>query len=196
VKKKEKRKLEFAYCRARDEPSDINMHVPRLRQLAEQCEHVTEFGVRYGVSTAALLAGCVNGKLRRLVSYDHQAWGSEVKLEALAPDVFTFVKRSTLKTQIGPTDMLFIDTRHTYAQLTHELAACHRHVNRWIALHDTRLFANRDESMKKGPGLLRAVREFLEANGKWFVAEHYEYNNGFTVLSRNSKDKPSIFMEI
>jgi len=196
VKKKEKKLLEFAYCRARDKPSDINMHVPRLRQFAEQCEHVTEFGVRHGVSTTALLAGAVSGKLQRLVSYDHKLWGRENDLRDLAPDVFKFVKKSTLEINIAPTDMLFIDSRHTYSQLSYELLRGYDKVRRWIALHDTRLFGHRDESMVKGPGLLLAVREFLAANMDWFVAEHYEYNNGFTVLSRNSKDRPSIIMEI
>ncbi len=36
-------------------PSDINEHLPVLKKYAEQCDHVTEMGVRYIVSTFALV---------------------------------------------------------------------------------------------------------------------------------------------
>ena len=53
------------YERARSTPSDINEHCETLRRLASECEHATEFGMRHGVSTVALLAGSLDGGSRR-----------------------------------------------------------------------------------------------------------------------------------
>ncbi len=39
------------------EPSDINEHLPVIKKYAEMCDSITEMGVRYVVSTWALLSG-------------------------------------------------------------------------------------------------------------------------------------------
>ena len=49
--------LEIKYNELCVTPSDINEHLPTLKVYAEQCEHVTEMGVRGIVSTYALLMG-------------------------------------------------------------------------------------------------------------------------------------------
>lgn len=46
-------------------PGDINEHVPLLYGLAKDCNSVTEFGVRKGVSTRAFLYANT-----KLTSYD------------------------------------------------------------------------------------------------------------------------------
>ena len=48
------------------EKSDINENLPTLKRYAEECDHVTEMGVRTIVSTYALLMG----KPKKMVSYD------------------------------------------------------------------------------------------------------------------------------
>lgn len=53
---------------------------------------------------------------------------------------FCFIQASTLDIEIDETDLLFIDTQHTYAQLIAELRKHHSKVRRWIALHDTMIF--------------------------------------------------------
>jgi len=60
--------LDHAFEERCRRPSDINEHLVTLRDLAANCAHVTEFGVRKGVSTFALLHGQPN----RLISYDIQ----------------------------------------------------------------------------------------------------------------------------
>jgi hypothetical protein len=47
-------------------PSDINEHLVVLRYYADQCKHVTELGVRRGVSTWAFLSSMT----KRVVSVD------------------------------------------------------------------------------------------------------------------------------
>jgi hypothetical protein len=39
-----------AFVHAVNTPSDINEHLPLMNLLAKLCIHVTEFGVRHGVS--------------------------------------------------------------------------------------------------------------------------------------------------
>ena len=58
--------LDELYERAMQISSDINEHVPKLRELAEQCDHVTEFGHRHGESSVAILSG----RPRSFVTYD------------------------------------------------------------------------------------------------------------------------------
>ncbi len=179
-----------AYAHARDTKSDINEHVPTLRRLAEQCKHVTEFGVRNGISTRAILSAALHGQLERLTSYDKRVTTNvRRELTELALCSFYLHEDSSLEIRIDPTDMLFIDTKHTYEQLFNELLShCHR-VKRWIVLHDTELFAHNDEFAKgEGRGLKPAVDEFLRVHLEWFVSEHYPNNNGLTILSCDQRD--------
>jgi len=187
-------RLEILYRIARDTPSDINEHVPALRRLAEQCEHVTEFGVRYGVSTTALLAGSIYGKLQRLISCDIAGIisynvGDMVKEFS---EILWFIKRSSCNKPILPTDMLFVDTLHTRWQLHRELFLHYKNVRRWIVLHDTTLFGTNGERRRgqseRSEGLLPAIRDFLRENPHWFISEHYPNNSGLTILSCNPKD--------
>ena len=57
-------------------PSDINQHMPTLKKYAEECDHITEMGVRWVVSTFAFLMG----KPKKLVSIDIdplEMWGND-----------------------------------------------------------------------------------------------------------------------
>ena len=57
-------------------PSDINEHLPTLKKYAKECEHITEMGVRWVVSTYALLMG----KPKKLISYDINPIGSSFQI--------------------------------------------------------------------------------------------------------------------
>lgn len=162
-------------------PSDINEHLPTLRDLAAECQHVTEFGVRWGASTSAFLVSGAS-----LVSYDIERHPAalrlfEVAFEESVPALF--IKDNTLEMEsISETDMLFIDTLHTYKQLRHELFTFQKYVKKYIAMHDTVIFGQRGED--GGPGLVAAVSEFLRAFPDWKTKVHYANNNGLTVLER------------
>lgn len=168
-----------AMCR---EPSDINEHLPTLRAYASQVEHVTEFGVRSGRSTVALLAA-QPGVLR---SYDIVECPITGELAPLAfRSNFTFAVASTLDVRIESTDLLFVDTLHTYDQLSQELRLHADAVSRWIVLHDTTTFGERGED-GVSRGLWPAVEEFLARNPSWRVAARQANNNGLTVLERKA----------
>lgn len=173
--------FEREYRRVCDEPSDINQHLPYMLGLAQQCDHITEMGVRYGASTRAWLKS--NAVLR---SYD-------IVIDPTVQRLFDMAQRAgkdavlaqadVLDIHIDQTDLLFIDTAHQYRQLRAELARHSDRSRRWIMLHDTTTFGHRDD-VGSGPGLMPAIEEFLDANHHWQVEYHSQENNGLMVLRR------------
>lgn len=160
--------------------ADFSEHVATLHHLAWQCDHVTELGVRTGVSTTAILGA----QPRRHVAYDVERSPQVAMLEAVAgPTDFEFRQENVLTIDIEPTDLLFIDTRHTYAQLQAELARHADKARRFIVLHDTTTFGRSGED--GGPGLMPAVEELL-ARGEFDVARHDAHCHGLMVLRRRA----------
>ncbi len=161
-------------------PSDINEHLPVLRDLASCCMHVTEMGTRSAVSTAAFLAA----QPEKLVCYDLNRSPAFDALAALAGDTeLIFYQGDVLTVTIEPTDLLFIDTWHVYQQLHAELerhSAKARHV---IVLHDTTTFGECGEAAGH-VGLWAAVEEFLATHPEWAMVQRYTNNNGLTILAR------------
>ena len=176
--------LEAEYTWARRNPSDINENVHLLNDLAQHCETITEMGVRTGVSTRAFLYSPA-----RLISYDTQLDSAVTRLFEVARragrDV-TYQQADVLKIQIEPTDLLFIDTLHTYGQLRQELRRHGNQARKYIAFHDTYTFGLTGEVGPDRRGLLSAVIEFVMANPHWRFHTYRTNNNGLTILERVS----------
>lgn len=166
-------------------PSDINQHLPLLRELGQQVRHVTEFGVRGICSTWAW----ISAEVEHLHLYDivHPQdhpdpavppynWDTLVHLR---PDVH-FHHKSTLECEIYPTELLFIDTLHTGTQLQQELQLHHHKVSKYIVLHDTETYGERGEDPTQ-PGLDYALIPFV-AQHRWRVWYRTPVCNGLTVL--------------
>lgn len=173
------REKEYLRCATRG--GDIFEHLPRLRALASGFSHVTELGTRGADgSTVAFLAAQPDW----LDCYDiNDCWPSLGRLQPMqGKTLLSFTKADVLKTELRPTDLLFIDTWHCYEQLQAELFLHGDKARFHIALHDTVTFGRQDEN-GGGRGLWPAVEEFC-ARGKWKIAEHYVNNNGLTILSR------------
>jgi len=171
--------------------SDINEHLPILRSYAEKYSHITEMGMRWGLSTYAFMAG----KPTKLISYDLNTDPCVVILNKYAKDNnvdFNFIQADVLKVEIEKTDVLFIDTLHTYAQLVQELKLHAGKVEHAIIFHDTTTFGYKDEfgdsknDAKDKTGLRLAIEEFLEANTEWGIKEVFENNNGLTILEKHT----------
>jgi hypothetical protein len=176
--------------------SDINEHIPTIVEYATKCKHITEMGVRGIISTWAWLAG----KPEKLIAYDIQnpnRWNSSLKdLEDTAAELgvdFKFHLANVLDIEIEETDLLFIDTWHSYKQLTAELKLHAPKVKKYICLHDTTSYATHDEDSyeiwgdewkAEGIGLWKAVEEFLEINTEWKLHNRFTNNNGFTILKK------------
>jgi glycosyltransferase involved in cell wall biosynthesis/predicted O-methyltransferase YrrM len=179
--------LNVLYEHAKNTVSDINEHCETLRSYASKVHHATEFGVRHGVSSVALLKG-VKGKL---VSYDKVKQHEVGALERIAPDHFEFKYGDSLQVTIAPTDLLFIDTLHTYGQCYEELKRHHSSVSSYIILHDTVTYGSKGED-GTSKGLQNAIADFVKEHPEWSVIAHYPNNNGLAVLSKLEEEKKAL----
>jgi len=173
-----KKLTDFCYAYHCWSESDINEHLPILKKYADECNHITEFGVRTGVSTWAWLAS----KALTIRSYDVVDVSKNIvnhfKSAKENEKDFSFKQISTLDASliIEPTDLLFIDTEHTYDQCSKELKQHSNKVKKYIIFHDTVLY---------GPNqLLKAIDEFVLNNLNWIRHEVYSNNNGLTILKK------------
>ena len=166
--------LNNEYHMACENYSDIFEHVPVLHNLAKECDSVTELGVRTGISTRGFL--CLDNI--RLRSYD--LYKDEYvdtlfeKAKTLGRDV-EYIVGDSLTIEIEPTDMMFVDTDHTYMQVTKELELHASKVRKYIGFHDTDVYASE---------VLAAVVNFMLKNREWQFHYFTKRNNGLTVIKR------------
>lgn len=184
--------LALRFDKACGRKSDINEHLRTLHGLARECDHVTEMGTRGGISSLALLYAQPATLI--LIDKAHQREAIRQLTEMAKDETRTkleVVDGDTCDMSIEETDLLFIDTYHTYTQLKKELALHAEKAKKWLIFHDTVTFGEKGED-NKTPGLMKAINEFLEATEEWKLHHHYENNNGLLVLKRVSvKKKPA-----
>lgn len=191
-------KIEDKFNLLKNTPSDINEHLDTIREYASKCEHLTEMGVRWVTSTWALLI--TNPK--KLISYDivkHENINEAIDLSKEYGINFNFITADVLKIDIKETDLLFIDTLHSYNQLFSELDKHSNKVKKYIILHDTETFGFKNEDIYdhasfivKGLnindkfGLKQAIKDFLITNEgeNWIIEKEFTNNNGLTILKR------------
>ena len=185
---------------------DICEHLDTLREYASRCDSVTELGVRWVVSTWALMAG----RPKRLTSFDIHHFGiygvDPENLDNAASNagvIFKFYQEDVLTTdKLFETDLLFIDTVHSFKQLSMELHLHANKVKKYIVFHDTSSFGEMDEAEIRpnpgwpkellgyyntlGPaqGINAAIIEFLTANPEWRVDTLFTNNNGLMIITR------------
>lgn len=171
-------------------PSDIYEHLPLLRELAAQCEHVTEFGTRRANgSTVALLCG----QPSTFVTWDINPYAI---ISQQVADLVVYAGRTKFEPRVGDTlkispiemtDMLFIDSLHTATQLLAELKLhadpIRKTVRKYLVFHDTETFGMRGEDGSK-PGLRAAIRFFQSkwALPQWRLKHDLRNCNGLVVL--------------
>jgi hypothetical protein len=186
--------------------SDINEHLPILRKLASECSSVVEIGVRSMVSTWGILQGLSENcsTPRNYIGIDLEFPPSRIfnlaKILARNEGIcFEFLQGNDMEIDIDPTDLLFIDSLHTYCHLTYELEKFSSKVRKYIAMHDTSdPWGARDDHFYVGDyseypshfdrskrGLWPAVVDFLERHPEWSLLERRTNNHGFTILKRN-----------
>ena len=167
-----------------DARSDINEHLPTLLKYGRQVDHITELGVRGGCSTVAWWYA----EPKSLRCYDIVPCNVHDFLMLYVPNSdkfnYKFIQADVLAIEIEETDLLFIDTYHTYDQLSKELLLHGNKSRRYLIFHDTTTFGRRGEDHKK-PGILAAIYEFMLGNPHWSVEEVFTNNNGLFVLERS-----------
>ncbi len=194
------------HVRNSDASIDIREHLDTLREYASRCNRVTELGVRWVVSTWALMAG----RPKSLTSFDINHFGiygvdPEILDSAAnkAGVIFKFYQEDVLTTdKILETDLLFIDTVHSFKQLSMELHLHASKVKKYIVFHDTSSFGEMDEAeIRQSPGWSKelldyyntlgpaqginaAIIQFLVANPEWRVDKLFTNNNGLMIITR------------
>ncbi len=197
--------LRQQYTFAFTDPSDINQHIPTLRDLAKQCSSVVEIGLRSMVSTWGILQGLAESPfsnrsylgidiaippLDRLNLANNLAEANGIS--------FQFGQADDRTIMIDPTEMLFIDSLHTYCHLTYELETFSSQVSKYIAMHDTsEPWGEADDTEYHGDyseypdeydrtrrGLWPAVQDFLQRHPEWMLYRRDCNNHGFTILKR------------
>lgn len=176
--------LEWEYKYRCNTTSDINEHLPILYKIACECEHITGFGTRAGDSSIALLAG----QPKKFITYDIKKYfESDLLLHIKKNTEVRIITRDVLDPalEIEETDLLFIDTFHTYKQLKQELAKHALKAKKYLVFHDTEIFGEKGEDGSEG--LNKAIDEFLYKNKEWSVKIKYKNNNGLTILEKKPK---------
>jgi hypothetical protein len=188
-------------------PSDIYEHLPTLRQLASECTSAVEIGLRSMVSTWGILLG-----LSESPAYTKSYLGIDLfsppadklnLIRELAENNhidFSFLEENSMHADIPQSQLLFIDSLHTYAHLTYELERYSGKINKYIAMHDTSApWGDTDDTEYRGNyleypksidktkrGLWPAVVDFLARHPEWQLEKRYLNNHGLTVLKRVS----------
>ena len=197
--------LKHQYDQSSNQPSNIYKHVPVLRTLARECSNAVEIGVETMVSSWGILQGLAESTStsRSYLGIDiaspPQATLNQAKQLAENNGIyFQFWQADDMTINIPPTDMLFIDSLHTYCHLTYELEKFSPFVSKYIAMHDTSApWGNEDDNVYTGDyseyppeydrtkrGLWPAVEDFLVRHPEWSLYRRSLNNHGFTLLKR------------
>ena len=166
--------------------SDINEHLPTLYKYAKLCDTIAEFGVRYVVSSFAF----AHARPKKLICVDisnNENITNFINLCRKENINAVFDHASTLSYELEEVDLLFIDTLHSFNQLTQELKLHADKVKKYLIFHDVISFGNKNEDdgqVGENCGLVPAIRNFLKENPNWKELETYTNNNGLTVLHR------------
>lgn len=195
--------LEFKYFVHSSQGSDIYEHLPILAEISQECESVTEIGVRSAVSTWGILKGLADSPFekKQYLGIDLDVPYCLDALQALSEDnqiQYEFLQANDMTIDIPETDFLFIDSLHTYCHLTYELEKFSSKARKYIAMHDTSPpWENQDDNTYHGNyseypshfdktkrGLWPAVVDFLEKHPEWKIKERRTNCHGFTILER------------
>jgi hypothetical protein len=163
-----------------------------LYEYAKECETIVEFGINEVNSTWAFL----KANPKKLTSVDlvlatkhrtrlypnnpelHNPWLEQAKVLAKLNNIeYEFIESDTRVLEIENSDLLFIDTEHTYEVLRAELFKHGSKINKYIILHDVVLFKQ----------MLPAVTEFIKNNPNWSIFETFESTPGLMILKNKNE---------
>jgi len=184
------KQLDESHTRNVLRPSDINEHLDTLCALARDCDSVTEFGIRHGISTLSIFRGLLRGRGHTTGAAEYRGYDIALPhgvldslIEYACPSLkISIFEQDSKHGHIDETDMLFIDSLHTRDQCFAELSQNAQYVRKWIVLHDTTTFGERGED--GGLGLTDAIECFMFGNTEWVIRSVVRYNNGMTILER------------
>jgi hypothetical protein len=201
-------KVYHEYC---SRACDINEHIPVLKTLALECSSAIEIGIRSMVSTWGVLQGLAenNVEFPSYIGIDILQPPSNTielakRLSAGNNIDYTFIQANDMEIDIPDTDLLFIDSLHTYCHLSYELEKFNSNVKKYIVMHDTSYpwgsnddieytgdYSEYPDSIDKTKrGLWLAVEDFLAKHPEWTIHKRLFNNYGFTILKRVADNRP------
>lgn len=177
--------------RARHQAKDaMSAHMPKLAELAAECDACVEFGIRRANSSAALLHGCPG----EVHSYDLEILDKYRKiidpLKAAAGDRWHIhVPQNSVTAEIPECDLLLHDSCHHYYQVMLELGMHGHKVRKYFVFHDTQSHGKHGQSLhnwapkRSIKGIRPAIEKYARANDLKIV---YDVPNdqGLMVLRR------------
>lgn len=189
-------RIEMEFANRVITPSDINEHLLLLYSLALGCESVTEFGIRYGASTTALLAA-MSMRKRMGLAASYLGYDVNPSFIEIAGDLFQMCPNDLSRTAVvgnsmtirpvPPTCLLLIDSQHEGEVVYRELERHASFAKRYLVFHDTVTFGKRGEL--GGLGLLRGIEDYMKSPAcaqdyPWSLKMDLQNNNGLTVYER------------
>lgn len=192
------------------EPDGVAHSLYRVLASNPIVRSITEFGVRFGMSTSSFMLGLADQRQlfglhsqRKITGYDIRMFGDMDLYKQIAGSLgisFNFHVASSLESQIEDTDLLLLDTLHCYGQLRRELELHHSSVRHFIVLHDTMQFgktalgdcdAIESQVLQLGwdkaevtDGIEAAFHDFLAEHREWEEQVSVKHGTGTTVLKR------------
>lgn len=179
--------FEKEYQNACNKPTDMHEHLPWISEITSRCKHATEFGVGYAQSTRGFLRHDIE-----MHSYDINVYpetDAYFKAAIAGGRNVTLHVQSTLEADIAPTDVLLIDSYHSYDQVVQELSLHAHKVKKYIFFHDTTLFGDWGQGTVAQKniferGVWPAIDEFLSSHPEWQLVERRINCNGMTLIER------------
>ncbi len=160
--------------------SDMQEHISWISELTLECNHATELGVGSAQSTRGFLRQDIE-----MHSYDiHIYPETQTYFDAAKAGGrnVTLHVEDTRTTTIAPTDIMLVDSYHSYEQVKIELDLHASKVRKYILFHDTTLFGDVGQGGEKG--VWPAVEEFLDTHPEWQLVERRTNCNGMTLIKR------------
>jgi len=172
--------FEEEYQEACIRQTDMNEHLPWISELTSECSHATELGIGYAQSTRGFLRQDIEMHSYDIHIYpETQAYFDAAK--AGGRNVTLHVEDTRTAT-IAPTDIMLVDSYHSYEQVRIELALHSSKVKKYIMFHDTTLYGDVGQGGEKG--VWPAVEEFLSEHPEWQLVERRTNCNGMTLIKR------------
>jgi len=173
--------VENEYKICLNSPTDINEHLPILREYASKVNHITELGTRFGNSTIAFMSV----RPKKFITYDvcHNEKIDYLIRVALDNNLNFHFKLENPQ-EIEETDLLFIDTDHHVDQCSKELKLHADKVKKYLIFHDVVSFWEKGQGYLSGGGLKYAIEPFMASHPEWKQVYRAENNNGLLILER------------
>jgi len=172
--------FEQEYLDASIGPSDMSEHMSWISDLTSECTHTTELGVGRANSTRAFLR-----HNQEHHSYEIDPLPASLDYFKRAQDAgknVTLHIADTREVEIAETDLMLVDSYHSYDQVKKELELHAGKVRKYILFHDTEIFGPVGQGGEKG--IWPAIEEFLADHPEWVLAEKRKNCYGMTLIKK------------